>query len=450
MYERLIGRAAAGPVAHPETGEIIVERNEIFDEQKAQLVDDLEVADVFVRSPMTCDLVNGLCILCYGRDLGRGEPVSVGSAVGIVAAQSIGEPGTQLTLRTFHTGGTADTGDITHGLPRVEELFEARKKPKGESVITDIDGEVQIYTREGIRYVSVTDSQVLTEPYDVTGWTMLVEDGDEVNAGQELATLEEEVFKAENAGRIALDGNTLTLIYEVVDEREYEIPSAARLVEVEGADGEKRRLQDGDMVKAGDQLTEGSKNPHRILRILGLDATQHYLLEEVQEVYRTQGVNINDKHFEIIIRKMLSRVQVTRSGDTTLLPGELIDRLALRDINEQILAEGGIPASAQNILLGVTKAALNTDSFLSASSFQHTIKVLAGAAIEGKEDPLIGLKENVIIGKLIPAGTGFHHYKERRAKLEAMEQEQPELVADFFNIDSPDEEVEPVEDESVE
>jgi DNA-directed RNA polymerase subunit beta' len=188
-------------------------------------------------------------------------------------------------------------------------------------------------------------------------------------------------------------------------------------VEVDGPDG-KHRLQEGDYVKAGEQLTEGAKNPHRILRILGIDATQHYLLSEVQQVYRSQGVPINDKHFDVIIRKMLSRVQITRSGDTELLPGELVERLVLREINEQTIAQGGTPASAQNVLLGVTKAALNTDSFLSASSFQHTIKVLAGAAIEGKEDPLIGLKENVIIGKLIPAGTGFFHYQERDAELQ--------------------------------
>lgn len=422
MFERIVGRVAAAPVAHPDTGEIIIDRNELIDENKAKLVQDLGVTDVLVRSPMTCDLVTGLCAMCYGRDLGRGDLVEIGAAVGIVAAQSIGEPGTQLTLRTFHTGGTAEErGDITHGLPRVEELFEARKKPKGEAVITDIDGVVRIYMREGIRYVAVVDSEVIHEDYDVTGWEALVEDGAEVEMGQELASDGNETFFAEHDGRVAIEGNILTLFFERRDEREYEIPSAARLAEVTESDGSKHRLSDGDYVKAGDQLTEGAKNPHRILRILGIDETQHYLLGEVQTVYRSQGVNISDKHFELIVRKMLSKVQITRSGDTNLLPGELVDRLALRAINEQIIAEGGTVASSQNVLLGITKAALNTDSFLSASSFQHTIKVLAGAAIEGKEDPLVGLKENVIIGKLIPAGTGFHHYQQRQAELTAQE-----------------------------
>jgi DNA-directed RNA polymerase subunit beta' len=327
-----------------------------------------------------------------------------------VAAQSIGEPGTQLTLRTFHTGGTAEErGDITHGLPRVEELFEARKRPKGEAVISDIDGSVQIYQREGIRYVKVVDSQVMHDDYDMTGWDIQVKDGQEITIGQPIATKGEETFLADKNGRISLQKKKLSLIFEQRDEREYEVPSAARLVEV-GAEGGKHRLQEGDEVKAGDQLTEGAKNPHRILRILGIEPTQYYLLTEVQQVYRSQGVNINDKHFEVMVRKMLSRVQITRSGDTHLLPGELIDRLQLREINEKVIAQGGVPASAQNILLGVTKAALNTDSFLAAASFQHTIKVLAGAAIEGREDPLVGLKENVIIGKLIPAGTGYEHY----------------------------------------
>ncbi len=415
MFERLIGRTAAGPVVNPETGEIIVERNEIIGEEAAELIDSLQVADVYVRSPMTCDLMFGLCQLCYGRDLGRGALVEIGAAVGIVAAQSIGEPGTQLTLRTFHTGGTAEErGDITTGLPRVEEIFEARKKPRGEAIITDIDGVVSIYEREGIRYVAVIDSEVLQEPYDVSGWEVLVEDGADVVLGQELARRDEEVFTADYSGRVSIEGDVLTLIHERREEREYELPSAARLVEVQGPEGTSHRLRDGVLVKAGDPLTEGSKNPHRILRILGIEATQHYLMEEVQKVYRQQGVNINDKHFEVVVRRLLAKVQITRSGDTELLPGELIDRLMLRRINEKIIARGGTPASAQNVLLGVTKAALSTESFLSASSFQHTIKVLAGAAIAGKEDPLIGLKENVIIGKLIPAGTGFRYDKEDR------------------------------------
>ncbi len=420
LFERLVGRVAAAPVVNPETGEILVARNEIIDEAAAELIERLRIDDVYVRSPMTCELVSGLCAMCYGRDLGRGELVEIGSAVGIVAAQSIGEPGTQLTLRTFHTGGIAEERDITHGLPRVEEIFEARKKPRGEAVISDIDGVVRIEQREGVRYIIVVDSEAMRDTYDVHGWDLLVADGDEVGLGQELARRGNETFVADHMGRVAVEGDHLTLIWERREEREYEIPSAARLVEVDSGSG-RHRLEDGDRVKAGDQLTEGAANPHRILRILGIEATQRYLMREVQEVYRSQGVNINDKHFEVMIRKMLSKVQVTRSGDTDLLPGELIDRLALRQINEKVLAAGGTPASAQNVLLGVTKAALNTDSFLSASSFQHTIKVLAGAAIAGKKDPLIGLKENVIIGKLIPAGTGFHHYQNLAAEMAGSE-----------------------------
>ncbi len=401
MYERLVGRVAAGPVAHPETGEIIVDRNQIITEAEAELIDQLGIRDVFVRSPMTCEEIHGLCAMCYGRDLGRGAMADLGSAVGIVAAQSIGEPGTQLTLRTFHTGGIAEARDITHGLPRVEEIFEARKRPKGEAVITEIDGAVHVYqTEEGVRFIKVVDSQVMRDDYNIEGWNLVTADGDDVEPGNELATMEgAEPLVAEHNGRIHVEDNLLSVIYEHREERDYEIPSAARLL-----------VREGNTVQAGDQLIEGSKNPHHILRILGIEATQHALLCELQQVYRVQGVNISDKHFEIIIRKMLSHVHVTRSGDTHLLPGELVDRLELRAINEAVIAEGGAPATAQNVLLGITKAALNTDSFLSAASFQHTIRVLAGAAIEGKTDHLRGLKENVIIGKLIPAGTGFQHY----------------------------------------
>jgi DNA-directed RNA polymerase subunit beta' len=396
-------------VTHPQTGEILVRRDQEIDEDIADAIVDAGVRQVYVRSPMTCALIHGICALCYGRDLGRGKMVEIGSAVGIVAAQSIGEPGTQLTLRTFHTGGTAQaSGDITSGLPRVEELFEARKKPKGEAVMTDIDGIVRLSkTPEGVRIATVIDSEVFNEQHQIpVGWELLVEDNQTIKEGQELARDAggENVLLARMGGEVYIEGNTLYIRYERRDEREYEIPSSARLMP---------EVYDGARVHAGQQLTEGAKNPHRILRILGAEACQLYLLSEVQKVYRSQGVNISDKHFEIMIRKMLSKVQITRSGSTELLPGELVDRLELLNINEKILAQGGEPAAAIPVLLGVTKAALSTESFLSASSFQHTIKVLAGAAIEGKEDRLYGLKENVIIGKLIPAGTGFHTYQDR-------------------------------------
>jgi DNA-directed RNA polymerase subunit beta' len=344
--------------------------------------------------------------------MGRGDMVGIGSAVGIVAAQSIGEPGTQLTLRTFHTGGTAQaSGDITSGLPRVEELFEARKKPKGESVMTDIDGTLRLYKQDGIRIAKVIKSEVFSEEHRIPiDWELKVEDEQELKEGQVLAhQLNGEgdivaTLVAKAGGTAHLEGHTLYIRYERKEEAEYPLPNTARLTPL---------AFEGAQLKAGDQITEGAKNPHRILRINGELACANYLLSEVQDVYRNQGVNIADKHFEVIIRKMLSKVQVTKSGGSELLPGELIDRLMLLDMNDKLLKEEQEPAAGVPILLGITKAALNTDSFLSAASFQHTIKVLAGAAIEGKEDRLYGLKENVIIGKLIPSGTGFHTYRDR-------------------------------------
>src|SRR5581483_981007 len=412
IQERIVGRCAAKPHYHPQTGELLVDRNGMIDEDVADAIVAAGIEEVFVRSPMSCALMHGICAYCYGRDLGRGELVEIGAAVGIVAAQSIGEPGTQLTLRTFHTGGTAQaSGDITSGLPRVEELFEARKKPKGEAVMTDIDGTLRLTKVEGVRIAKVINSEVFSEQHTIpVDWELMVEDEQEITEGQVLAQqIDNEgnvtaTLVAKMGGTVHLEGHTLYIRYERREEREYEIPSSARLTP---------QAFDGAQVKAGQQLTEGAKNPHRILRIQGAEACQLYLLAEVQDVYRNQGVNIADKHFEIIIRKMLSKVQITKSGDSDLLPGELIDKLMLLDINEKLIAEGKEPAAGVPVLLGVTKAALNTDSFLSASSFQHTIKVLAGAAIEGKEDRLYGLKENVIIGKLIPAGTGFHTYRDR-------------------------------------
>jgi DNA-directed RNA polymerase subunit beta' len=411
VEERIVGRCAASPIVHPETGEVLVGRNEMIDEDIAKEIQDMVALDaIHVRSPMTCALIHGICALCYGRDLGRGEMVEIGSAVGIVAAQSIGEPGTQLTLRTFHTGGTAQaSGDITSGLPRVEELFEARRMPKGEAVIVDIGGILRIERREGdgVRIARVIDSEVFNEEHVIPeGWQIKVEDEKTVKEGTVLAVNpeSEETLTARMDGIVHIEAGTLYLRYEHRQEIEYEIPSNARLTP---------EIHDGVEVHPGQQITEGSQNPHRILRILGAEATQNYLLNEIQMVYRSQGVNISDKHFEVMIRKMISKVQITRSGDSDLLPGELIDRLRLLDTNEKLLAQGKAPAAGVPILLGITKAALSTDSFLSASSFQHTIKVLAGAAIEGKMDNLYGLKENVIIGKLIPAGTGFHTYQDR-------------------------------------
>ena len=406
MSSRLFSRLAAERVVDPHTGEVLADRNEVLTNEIVRRIAASDISEVNVRSPITCELIHGSCAKCYGMDLGRGKMIEVGSAVGIVAAQSIGEPGTQLTLRTFHTGGVAAVGDITTGLPRVEELFEARKTPKGEAVVSEIAGAAYVEQSDrysDLRVIRVKHSEMVNDEYDLpSNWTVTVEDEGEVQAGDELANHgENATIVAQNAGRVRIepadeDKVKVIVSYEVSEEAEYEIPSNARLL-----------VRDGDHVEPGQPLTEGSLNPHRILRIQGREACQMYLLSEVQKVYRSQGQNINDKHFEVIIRKMMSKVQITRPGDTTHLPGDLEDRLELKRENERVLSEGKRPAKFVDILLGITKASLSTESFLSASSFQHTIKVLAGAAIAGAEDPLYGLKENVIIGKLIPAGTGF-------------------------------------------
>jgi DNA-directed RNA polymerase subunit beta' len=368
-------------------------------------------------------------------DFGRGKLVEIGSAVGIVAAQSIGEPGTQLTLRTFHTGGVAAGGDITTGLPRVEELFEARRLPKGEAVVTEIAGVARVEQSDrysNMRVVRVEHSEMLSDKFDIPAdWKILVKDEDEIEKGDALAVdADENKVVASHAGRARIETHTVFVSYEHRDEEEYEIPSNTRLL-----------VKNEDHVEPGEPLTEGSLNPHSILRIQGREATQMYLLSEVQKVYRSQGQNIHDKHFEVIINKMMSRVQVTQAGDADFLPGDLIDRLVLMRINEKLLGEGKTPAKYIETLLGITKASLSTDSFLSASSFQHTIKVLAGAAIAATEDPLYGLKENVIIGKLIPAGTGFE--LGRFAKKE----DEPETIEDLPLAVV---ETEPVEDEASE
>jgi DNA-directed RNA polymerase subunit beta' len=321
--------------------------------------------------------------------------------VGIIAAQSIGEPGTQLTLRTFHTGGVAGVEDITHGLPRVEELFEARD-PKGEALMAEIDGTVRILNEDGQRQLKISASHIHRDEYKIpTRVKVLVKDGEKVEDGTMLAKGKNgHPIVASKGGQVIREDSRVVIRYDQKEERMYEIPASARL-----------RVEDGQKVRAGDQLTEGSKNPHRILSILGREEAELYLVEEVQRVYRSQGVNINDKHIEMILRQMFRKVRVKSTGDTELLPGQLIDRLTFEDINAKITEHGGVAATGQPVLLGVTKASLNTESFLSASSFQHTITVLSEAAIAGKRDELYGLKENVIIGKLIPAGTGFRERK---------------------------------------
>ncbi|MBI2849108.1 MAG: DNA-directed RNA polymerase subunit beta' [Chloroflexi bacterium] len=411
--ERIIGRHAVSRIVHPTTGEIIVDRNEEITEDRASMVVGAGIDKVYVRSSLNCQSRRGVCSICYGRNLATGKLVTKGEAVGIIAAQSIGEPGTQLTMRTFHTGGTAGI-DITSGLPRVEELFEARV-PKGQAIISEIDGTVQIREEGDFNRVKVVSSDLYRDEYPIpSDYHVLVKEGDWVDEGAILAlkngarTEGEEEGKdilpfppplslaARVSGRVGMEGGDLVISWEEREEREYVVPMSSSVI-----------VKEGQQVKAGDKLTDGSVNPQDILRIMGKEAVQLYLVEEVQKVYRSQGVTINDKHIEIVVRQLLRKVKVDLPGDTGLLPDELVDRFAYEEINARVLAEGGEPATAQPVLLGVTKASLNTESFMAAASFQETTRVITEAAINGAVDRLVGLKENVIIGKLIPAGTGL-------------------------------------------
>jgi DNA-directed RNA polymerase subunit beta' len=411
--ERVLGRWAASDIIDPKTNEVVVLRGEEIDERIAERIEALDIERVHVRSPLMCQVKRGICRVCYGRSLATGRMTNLGEAVGIIAAQSIGEPGTQLTMRTFHTGGVAGI-DITSGLPRVEELFEARV-PKTQSVMAEIDGTARISRDGDVRKVTVTSTEFYSDAYEVPkDAELLVKHDEQVDQGavlarrkppaapkrkkkEETAVAVAEEITARIGGRVAFEGrkrrpSRISIVYEVTEEREYLVPANARI-----------RVQDGDQVRAGQQLTEGQLNPQDILRITGPEAVQLYLVEEVQRVYHSQGVTINDKHIEIIVRQMLRKVQVDMPGDTEMLPSELVDRFEYEEENSRVLAEGGEPATAVPVLLGVTKASLSTKSFLAAASFQETTRVLTEAAISGKVDHLIGLKENVIIGKLIPA-----------------------------------------------
>ena len=438
--ERIVGRYLAADLSDPETGELVLERGALLNEAALASIQRHKIKRAFVRSALTCEARFGLCEQCYGEDLARGGFVKLGEAVGIIAAQSIGEPGTQLTLRTFHTGGVAGADDITQGLPRVEELFEARN-PKGEAVISEIDGMVDIIWEGEVRILKVSRTDLRRSAIQIpAGYEILVEDGDRVQDDTVVARLDglrdEEMreVSANMDGEIFVERNpdgsaTATIRREDSEVWEVEIPANARL-----------RVDKGDMVKAGHQLTEGAKNPKDILRIQGREACQLYLLAEVQRVYRSQGVGIHDKHIEIVLRQLLRRVMIRATGDSDLLPGELIDRFRLDDINNTIISKGGKPARAEPVVLGLTKAALNTESFLAAASFQETTRVLTEAAIRGQRDELRGLKENVIIGKLIPVGTGFHT---RRQVIEEpdeilLESEELEMEADEDELEMGD------------
>ncbi|ASN03690.1 DNA-directed RNA polymerase subunit beta' [Virgibacillus necropolis] len=357
LIDRLIGRTIFETVRHPKTGDVIIEDDTVISEDQARTIIDSGIEEVTIRSAFTCNTKHGVCQKCYGRNLATGDEVEVGEAVGIIAAQSIGEPGTQLTMRTFHTGGVAGD-DITQGLPRIQEIFEARH-PKGQAVISEVDGTVH------------------------------------------------EIKEVKDKQEIIVQGE--------VEQRPYTVPYNARI-----------KVAEGDVVIAGQELTEGSVDPKELLQVQGVDGVQTYLLREVQRVYRMQGVEIGDKHVEVMVRQMLRKVRVVDSGDTSVLPGSLLEIHQFKEANHGILNEGKQPAVGKPVLLGITKASLETDSFLSAASFQETTRVLTDAAIKGKRDELLGLKENVIIGKLVPAGTGMQRYRKIEASLDDLKPESDE------------------------
>ena len=364
LEERITGRYIAETITDPDTGEVVIKANHMCTPKRAaavmKVLDKLNRDSVKIRTILSCKSHTGICAKCYGANMATGQAVQVGEAVGIIAAQSIGEPGTQLTMRTFHTGGVAG-GDITQGLPRVEELFEARK-PKGLAIITEFGGVVELKDTKKKREIIVTNNE--------TG-----------------------------------------------ESKAYLIPYGSRI-----------KVSNGDVLEAGDELTEGSVNPHDILKIKGVRAVQDYMLREVQRVYRLQGVEINDKHIEVIVRQMLKKVRIEENNDADVLPGNSMDVLDYNDMNEKLVAEGKTPAEGKQVMLGITKASLATDSFLSAASFQETTKVLTEAAINGKVDHLIGLKENVLIGKLIPAGTGMKRYRNVTLNTDELIGEDDEII----------------------
>ena len=374
LQERITGRFSCETIKDKD-GNVLVKANHMITPKRAAKImsegvnaEGKPYDKIKIRTILSCKCKVGICAKCYGANMATGEAVQVGESVGIIAAQSIGEPGTQLTMRTFHSGGVAG-GDITQGLPRVEELFEARK-PKGLAIITEIPGEVAIKDTKKKREIVITDKE---------------------------------------------SGETKT----------YLIPYGSRI-----------KVTDGQMLEAGDELTEGSVNPHDILKIKGVRAVQDYMIREVQRVYRLQGVEINDKHIEVIVRQMLKKIRIEDNGDTELLPGTMVDFLEYEDINEKMEAEGKAPAEGKQVLLGITKASLATDSFMSAASFQETTKVLTEAAIKGKVDHLVGLKENVIIGKLIPAGTGLKRYSNIKLSTDDMlKEEEDDILLDDEDLE---------------
>jgi len=429
---RLFGRVAAETVKDKKA-KILAEKNQGIDDQQAKAILESGLEEVKCRSVLKCKLSRGICRLCYGYDLGFNDMVKQGSAVGIVAAQAIGEPGTQLTMRTFHTGGSASVKDITQGLPRVEELFEARE-PKGQAYVTEVDGQVNISKPNNKEYViTIQGADVAKDVFDLTGAHSVLKDGSKVVVGDTLfVSSSGDSVKAKASGHVKVSAKggsatggekaQLTVVHESDDVKEYIVPASYSLM-----------VKDGDLVIKGQQLTEGNLNPGQVMRLRGLEAAQRYIVKEVQDIYVSQGQNIHDKHIEVIVRQMFSKIRIANAGDSEFVAGEIVDKAKMIYINQELEKAGKRPVITEQLLMGITKVSLTTESFLAAASFQETTRVLIEAAVTGKTDYLRGLKENVIIGKLIPAGTGFTDQiaKENLSvRQEATVSAEPEVVAE--------------------
>jgi DNA-directed RNA polymerase subunit beta' len=421
LAKRLVGRYLAKDLLDV-SGKVIFKRGDLMDEEKIEAIKDKDIEEAAIRSVLACRLTRGVCAKCYGYDLARNKEVAVGIPVGIIAAQSIGEPGTQLTMRTFHTGGVAGGGDITQGLPRVEEIFENRT-PKKKAIISDVDGKVKIEMEQKVirdengkevvvsnqrtRILKIYFEGEVFEKYriapagegeDAKEIKIMVKNGEEVIAGQALYSIGKKTVSAKEPGRVELGSKTIKVVRRTEKVEEMIIPKGTALL-----------VKDGDEVKRGQQLTDGSLDLDQLFRLNGRLAVQKYIIKEIQYVYSSQGQPLNDKHVEIIARQMFSRFLITDSGKSELLPGEVVEEAILTRLDEDVRAT----VKAERLLSGITKASLTTESFLSAASFQETARVLIEAALSGKVDYLEGLKENVIIGCLIPAGTGYKGHKKR-------------------------------------